>query len=83
MLWIGVGLTGLYWALLALTLHLSTNGRTDERTLRLIGLLSQPKIEILVNYVMRSLQNCIMYYNKGRISCDVMQVNSGETSAVL
>merc|ERR1711884_555558 len=42
-----LGLTGPYWALIGLILHLSTNGLTngltDERTLRLIGLLSQPK----------------------------------------
>ena len=43
--WALLGLTGPYWALLGLTLHLSnerTNELTNERTLRLIGLLSQP-----------------------------------------
>ena len=54
--WASLGLTGPYWALLcftepywallALTLHLSnwlTNACTNKYTLRLIGLLSQPK----------------------------------------
>ena len=50
--WALLGPTGPYWALLGLTrpywallgLYLRTNWLTNERTLRLIGLLSQPKI---------------------------------------
>ena len=45
-----LGLTGPYCALIGFTLHLSnglTDGRTNARTLRLIGLLSKPKIRTL------------------------------------
>ena len=44
--WVLLCLTGPYWDLLGHTnpfLHLMTDGRTNERTLQLIGLLSQPK----------------------------------------
>ena len=46
--WALLSLTGPYWALIGLSLHLRTHwltdSLTDERTLRLIGMLSQPKI---------------------------------------
>ena len=46
--WALLSLTGPYLALLGLILHLSnglTHARTNERTLWLIGLLSQPKMD--------------------------------------